>query len=168
MFCTNCGSKIEKKDSFCPNCGTPTKEKKVEKEVKNEENDMIYTQPVNMQQGYAYPPQYVIYAKPKIPGNGSSIAGMVLGIIAAVYGFAALVSPFSDDFKETISEYEPHVTAFAFGIALIPFVLSVTGLPLSISGFLKQKNGKNVSGIILNSIALVLAITAFILVVTMY
>ena len=152
MFCKKCGKKVDEADTFCPRCGTPT-------------NDTVA--PVQGPPMY-YQNQYGGYAAPKVPGNGASIAGMVLGIIGLVYALITMMALMSPDFEVEILEYRGRVIPFAVGVILIQTTLSCTGLPLSISGMRKRTNGKNVSGLILNSITIVLSIAFFIYIVANY
>ena len=142
MFCSKCGQKIESGAAFCSKCGASI-------ESTNQ--------------------QAVIYYTPKVPGNGLSIAGMVLGIIGLAFAFLYLISFASSDYVLRYNRvYGGYVIAYAFGVILIPLALSATGLPLSICGMLKNKNGKNISGIILNSITLVIQLILFLYIVINY
>ena len=66
-YCSNCGKKISDSSTFCMNCGVSLQDNisKIENQI-NHENKSI-------------------------PGNGMSIAGMVIGILSA---FFALISMF--------------------------------------------------------------------------
>ena len=139
MFCNQCGTKVPANSSFCQNCGSPCSNGKV-------------VQP-NMQQS-----GYVSYKK---PGNGLSIAGMVLGIIAISYAFLTIIALSSNEFKTDMIIYSNNHVAYGFGMILIQSVLSLVGLPLSISGMIKCKSGKNITGIILTSLTLVISIFIF-------
>ena len=141
MYCSNCGNKIEKDGIFCANCGTP-----------------INT-PAQPQ---------VVYYKQRVPGNGLSIAGMVLGIVGLVFALLYVLSFSSNAYLLERSIYRRYIFAYAFGTVLIPLALSATGLPLSICGLLKNKNGKNISGIILNSLTLLIQFILFLVIVTNY
>ena len=137
MFCKNCGKKLKGKEKFCPNCG-----KNLEVSLSNN----------------------------KIPGKGISIAGMILGIIAAVWTFFELIS--SKNIYDSLNEISygagQYINSsflyfwFAFGYTLLALIPSLVGLPLSIVGCVKNKNGNNITGIILNSIALFASLTIFI------
>ena len=141
MYCSNCGNKIDKEGIFCANCGTP-----------------INT-PAQPQ---------VVYYKQRVPGNGLSIAGMVLGIVGFVFALLYVLSFSSNAYLLERSIYRRYIFAYAFGTVLIPLALSATGLPLSICGLLKNKNGKNISGIILNSLTLLIQFILFLVIVTNY
>ena len=90
MFCKKCGKKVDEADTFCPKCGTPI-------------NDAIAPAQGPVQPMY-YQNQYGGYPAPKVPGNGSSIAGMVLGIIGLVYALITLMALMSPDFEIDILE----------------------------------------------------------------
>lgn len=154
MFCKKCGKKIENVDMFCPKCGTPTNEAEVPAQG-------------SVQPAY-YPNPYGQYEKPKTPGNGLSIAGMVLGIVGLVYALITLLAIMDKDFEFKILEYRGEVIPFAIGVIFIQSALSCTGLPLSISGMTKKISGKNVAGLILNSITIILSIVYFIYIVANY
>lgn len=70
IYCRECGKQISDQAPACPNCGAPQQ-----------------TVPQNIN-----PMQPIYIVKPKIPGRGLSIASLVLGIIAAVYGFVYVTS----------------------------------------------------------------------------
>lgn len=143
MFCSNCGNKIEKCSSFCTKCGSATG------------NVAMNNQPV-------------YYYGPKVPGNGLSIAGMVLGIVGISLALFYLLGVASESYILEKVMYRRYVFAYAFGVVLIPLALSATGLPLSICGLLKNKNGKNIAGIILNSITLLIQFILFIYIVVTF
>ena len=144
MFCKNCGNKLEDKTVFCTKCGIKIIEDKP-----------------NLPVG--------AYYSPRVPGNGLSIAGMVLGIVGLSFVFLYFVSILDISYlTRQIRMSNSFVFAYAFGVVLVPLALSATGLPLSICGMLKNKNGKNISGIILNSITLVLQLVLFLYIVVTY
>jgi len=143
MYCSNCGNKIERGALFCTKCGSG-----------------VENTPMNNQSIYYY--------APKVPGNGLSIAGMVLGIVGLTFALLYLLSVVSDSYILERVVYGRYIIAYAFGVVLIPLSLSATGLPLSICGFLKNKNGKNISGIILNSITLLIQFILFLYIVVTF
>lgn len=150
MYCSRCGVKIEDDSVFCSKCG----------------NQLRGNPPV-----YNNQPNYVYVNQAKVPGNGLSIAGMVLGIIALFFAFCYIVALTGNDFKRDMliyGRYGSQVTAYAFGVILIPTILATTGLPLSISGMSKHKSGKNVAGVVLNTITLVLQVIEFLYIVINY
>ena len=143
MYCSNCGSKIEKDYSFCGHCGNSVN------------NTPVYNQPT-------------YYYEPKVPGYGISIAGMVLGIVGLSFAMIDLLGVASSSYALELAVYKRFILAYAFGVVIIPLSLSATGLPLSICGFLKNKNGKNISGIILNSITLLIQFILFLFLIINY
>ena len=143
MYCSNCGNKIEKGSSFCTKCGSA-----------------IGNVAMNNQPAYYY--------GPKVPGNGLSIAGMVLGIVGLSFALLYLLGVASESYILEKVMSRRYVVAYAFGVVLVPLALSATGLPLSICGLLKNKNGKNISGIILNSITLLIQFILFIYIVVTF
>lgn len=80
MFCPKCGVNLVEGATFCPNCGTPVAQQQAPVQ-------QVPVQPVVNPYG-----QPVVYVKPKTPGRGLGIAGMVLGIIGLVYGFGFFIS----------------------------------------------------------------------------
>ena len=152
-FCKNCGKELPENADVCLECG---------KFVGNVETVTNQQQVANI-------------AKVKIPGNGMSIAGMVLGIIAAVWSFLKILSLGSipAGLDEVINEYSMEVSIpfilffFAFGYTLFSLIPSLIGLPLSIVGLVKQKTGKNIAGIVLNAVALLLSMSIFIYIMTL-
>ena len=134
-FCSNCGKELKEGSDVCLNCGV----------MLNGKNN-------------------------KIPGNGVSIAGMILGIISAFWAFMQILS--SGNIEYSLMNlprsyiYETSISfvliTFGLGYTLFSLIPSLVGLPLSITGFSKQKSGKNIAGIILNSVALIVSIIMFI------
>lgn len=81
--------------------------------------------------------QQVADEKPK---KGKGIASMVLGIIAAYFGFSVLASA---------TFYEDFGLAFGLGYILIPMTLSIIANCLGVSERKRQKNGFNLAGLTL-------------------
>ena len=146
MFCNNCGKKLENNSSFCSSCGS-----------------QVGGSPAPAAVPYQQP---VVYVKPSVPGKGQSTAGMVLGIIALAFAFIYITSLTTNDFKYDMLVYADERAAYALGVILIPSILALIGLPLSIAGMSKGKNGKNLSGLIMCSVTLLIQIFVFIYVVT--
>ncbi len=100
--------------------------------------------------------------KSKQPGKGLSIASMVLGIIAIFYGFFMTVGTIAicgtGEFY-----YFPELMAATMSLIFFPSILSVIGLSLGIASTSKVKNGFNISGIILNSITILLCVLSIII-----
>ena len=98
----------------------------------------------------------------KNSGKGSSIAGMVLGIVACVWAFFALVGmenlPHELKYLYSTAQY----VGYAVGYTLFSFAPSIVGLCLSVSSIKKQKNGKNTAGLVLNIIALLISVVLII------
>lgn len=84
----------------------------------------------------------------KVPGRGLSIAGMVLGILAMLIALGCV----SEFFEYEYLDYY-YSTSEIIADMFVYFAISITGLVLSIIGFIKTKSGFNISGIILNSVA---------------
>lgn len=115
-------------------------------------------------------------AKNKIPGNGRSIAGMVLGIIAVVWCLFQIMSLGAiNEGLSQVSEYTnlegislPFIYFwFGFGYTLFSLIPSLIGLPLSISGLCKQKTGKNIAGLVLNIISLIISIAFYVYIMSL-
>lgn len=98
----------------------------------------------------------------KVPGNGLSIAGMVLGILGSVWTLLELISLGS--IKGALHQfsgntyYNAAIIGFSIGYTLFALIPSLIGLPLSIAGFTKYKSGKNITGLILNLLSLIASI----------
>ena len=82
--------------------------------------------------------------KVKTPGLGLSIAGMVLGILSILITIGSISEIFEYDYYYNSVEMVTDMVVF--------LAISITGVALSSVGFTKNKNGFNISGIILNSI----------------
>ena len=141
MFCPNCGNQIADGSAFCPACGKAT-------------NVTIQAVPVQ-------PVQYA-YVKPKVPGRGLGIAGMVLGIIGLFYCLGAFSvaesiaegSFFNGDYASAV--FAPFIVYFAFPI-----------LAVSLAGAGRHKGyktGVSASGVIMGIIGLVLLTIALIII----
>lgn len=143
-FCSNCGAQLSNDTCFCPTCGAQVGQAPVQ------------------QQGY-YPPMQPIYVKPKVPGRGLGIAGMVLGIIGLVYAFYAIVFTIQAlDSYWYSSVFEDAIPAF-----LVFSVLSI--LAVSFGGAAKNKGyrcGVSSSGIAMGVIGLTLYLICIILLAT--
>lgn len=155
-FCANCGSEVNENAAFCLNCGAAL----------NNSNDI----PNNYVSNQNTQPNYT-YSKPKVPGKGLSIAGMVLGIIALVAVLLSLLSvgDIEITLKSSLQYYtstSSFVIGFAIGYTLFSLIPSIVGVILSGVGFKKSKNGLNITGLILNGIALVIALIIFIYILT--
>ncbi len=139
MYCKYCGSKLKDDADVCLKCG---------KFIKEEIN------PVSK--------------KVKIPGKGLSIAGMILGIFAILLmmGEFDSISDFEAElpFVYTNTQF----ALFIFNYLFMDFLFICTGLALSIVGFTKNKNGFNISGMILNGISLFLLFVLFLLLAGTY
>jgi len=84
--------------------------------------------------------------KEKTPGLGLSIAGMILGILSILIAIGSI---------SEIFEYDYYYNSVEMVIDIVIFLsISITGVSLSAVGFTKNKNGFNISGIILNSISI--------------
>lgn len=133
-------------EKYCSNCGTKLNEnadiclncgKLINQEIKNR----------------------------KTPGKGLSISGMVLGIIAIIWTLLELLAIETLEEEIVLYEYTSEIISFAIGYTLFALIPSIVGLSLSGVGYKKQKNGFNVSGILLNAIALVINIIIFIYII---
>lgn len=157
-FCGNCGRELKQGEAFCANCGKP---------VNVQVNNIQMNQPTN---GY--------YMQPNKPlGNGISIAGMILGIIAAVFALILLLGIGEADIEASVweiaFEYDVKPTGFhgfffGLGFCIISWLPATVGLPLSISGFRKQRTGKNIAGIVLNSCAITASLGMIVYIMTLF
>ena len=162
MFCVNCGEKLEEGVLFCPKCG-----KKIDGDNK---------EVVNLGQNK------------KVEGKGSSIASMVLGIIALFFAVSLfftsgiLSTTFDmvweleyhdnyhnihydlDDYYDDYQDLAHYTIKGSFIVSSIMFVLplSITGLCLGVTSKKKIVNGFNKAGVILNAIALVVFVINFV------
>jgi len=129
--CNNCGHTMDDVAVFCPQCG-----------MRNGQQAPGYGQPVYNQ------PMY--YGRPKIPGRGFGIAGMVLGIVGLFYSFYFLV------FCARISEYAylDFNNGFGFLVAVLMFAsMSVMAVCFSYAAQKRgYENGIRRSGLILGII----------------
>ena len=147
-FCANCGKELENGAEICSNCG-----KFVE----------------------TYEPSKEVYKLKKVNGRGISIAGMILGIIACIWTLLAVMSlpTVGTVIDEMLDAYSKIASTsyilfwFGVGYTFFSFIPAFVGLPLSIAGFVKQKSGKNIAGLILNSVA-ILASIVIIVYITSY
>ena len=154
-FCANCGKELPENSNVCPNCGVFIEKDEI-KEVEKVE-------------------QIVNNTKVKIPGNGMSIAGMILGIIAAVWAFFQILSVGSVepainemlDINRSLGTPSFILFWFSFGYTVFSLIPSLIGLPLSIAGLIKHKSGKNITGIILNIIALGVSVFMFVYIMSL-
>ncbi len=139
MYCKYCGAKLKEDADVCVKCGKLIKENKVASKE-----------------------------KVKIPGRGLSIAGMIIGI----FSILVAIGEFSDfDMIEeelSFGYYYFEVFASIVEYVFFDFALPIVGLVLSVIGFMKNKNGFNITGIILNTISILLIALLFIVLLTIY
>ena len=127
MYCFKCGAQFNEGTPVCPVCN------QIQPQLQN------------------FPPQYVVL-KPKIPGRGKGIAGMVLGIIGLVYCLPILSAAISFINSDFLSD--------AMKVSLIPSflmisTLSILAVSLAGAGRLKgYRNGVSASGVIMGAIGL--------------
>lgn len=148
-YCSNCGSELKENADVCLGCGR----------LINRQN--YYN--IN-NQDYNYFPNN--YYKPKVPGKGMSIAGMILGIVAVFWAFMSLIS--IEEVNNSISYYydASEIIGYIIGYTLFSLTPSIVGLCLSICGYKKQKNGLNITGIILNIITLAIVVIEIVYILT--
>lgn len=160
-FCRNCGNEVNENADICLKCGVLIN-KKNNDNISSNVNPYPYNcgQPNNNQMGYG---------QNKVPGKGVSIAGMVLGIVAALWTICELLSLPAINFVSYWYRYGiAQVISFAVGYTLFALIPSIIGLCLSTSGFRKSKNGFNISGLLLNIISLLIAVIIFIYILYLY
>ena len=149
-FCANCGSELKENADVCLSCGKMLKKDNFE----------------NMQQYNLYTQNGNYNNKPRIPGKGMSIAGMVLGIIATAWALLSLLSiseiEYSVSYYYSISE----IIGYIIGFTLFSLTPSIVGLILSICGYRKQKSGVNIAGLILNIITLAIVVIEIVYILT--
>ncbi|MBQ3088295.1 MAG: zinc ribbon domain-containing protein [Clostridia bacterium] len=152
-FCQNCGAQVQDGAPFCPSCGTAQNAAPVNNGFNG---GMPNNMPGNM-------PGY--YVKPKIPGRGAGIAGMVLGIIGLVYSFSCLVNAinYADSFS---SYFGGGYIDDGFIVAIVIFsILSILGVSLAVSGRNKgYRNGVSTAGVVTSVIGLAIYLFSIIIV----
>ena len=149
MFCSNCGTRLNEDSTYCFKCG---------KKVKAEKKEVVVEENVQTQQYY------------ESNRSGAATASLVLGIIDIVFVVFACFLTFSfsiyliDNHSSyyyylSDSEVIENITTIVL-ITILPFIMSITGLPLGIFSNTKNKDnkGSKIAGIILNSITLFLCI----------
>jgi len=135
LFCYKCGTQVNEGGSFCHCCGTPLAQQ-----------TQPQSQPVNYN-----------YVKPKIPGRGLGIAGMVLGIIGLVYTFSMFITAL-DYFYSYFGVNEGLITVIIF-FSIFPI------LAVSLAGAGRHKGYRtsvSTSGVVMGVIGLVLSFLALI------
>lgn len=199
-FCTNCGREAADEINFCPACGKPFEQQNAAEEQspyeavsyepqtsyepKSYEPQTAYEpqsayqppydparpQYAQPQQGYQYP------VKQKVPGRGFGIASMVLGIIAAVYGFILLFMTLgAKDVSTVTNSYSSAVGGmvnYGFSIALIVYavfdgILALLALIFGIVSVVKKYKKQSIAGLIMGGISMVIVIFAIITAATM-
>ena len=154
-FCPNCGQQIEEGTSFCRNCGCNLSAAPAQT-------------PIN-QVNYVQQPNYAAQ-KPAQRGKGLAVASLVLGIISLFYSLISLgaLSGIEDSLieaYETSGLESAMVAKISFGIGFV-LVVTITGILSLIFGINRKKYGLGKAGIILSSIALVIAVISFIYILT--
>ena len=151
-YCTSCGTPNDANTNFCSKCGQSL----------NQDVNQVNYVPAAQVNGQVY------YGKPK---NGKATASMVLGIIAVVWSILMLptIGSMEKLVLDTISEAGGDVTVESAKAAIIIVccgVNTICGIIGLILGLVAKKNGKAITGIILSSVALVIAIITIIAAVT--
>ena len=150
MYCSNCGEKVQDGASFCANCGNALKGEK-QNLTNNSSNVTIQS----------------------VPGSGTAIASMVLGIIAIIAGvitfFIAMGMSTYMDLSHSVHEiisntYHSELMITAISVIFLPAVLSIIGICLAIGSRGKIKNGANTAGIVLNLITIFLCVAEYIII----
>lgn len=129
-FCPKCGTQLREGAAFCDVCGTPL----------SAGNGACNTNT-----------NYYIYQKPKVPGKGFGIAGMVLGIIGVVYS-CTLLETFSLAGGFMSAAKLSAVLGLCFYISIFAILAMVFGCTSRSRGY---KNGISTSAIVLSSISFV-------------
>lgn len=143
-YCSNCGKKLKENADICLNCGRLIEKKE----------------------------EIIPKIKVKVPRKGISITGMILGIIAIIWSAIEVISLGSIiEYIELNNFYfdtEIKLMAYVFGYTLFSFIPSLIGFILSSFGFMKHKSGFNITGLVLNSISLMVSILITVYFIFMY
>jgi len=162
-FCSYCGYQLSPNDAVCPNCKNA-----VASQVTYSQ-PQYYQQPVNPQY-YQQPPQPMYVVKQKTPGKGFGITSMIMGSIAALYAFYAILFCFAFSTVNTMldntaigfSTDAPPKFIFeymtnALSITIFVYILIFAVLAL-VFGLCAKKRGYNTgitkSGLIMSIISL--------------
>ena len=157
-YCNKCGQILSDIEGYCPNCGQASP-------------FVVQDNPVPQ-----YGSDYAYAMRPKVPGRGFGIAGMVSGILGVVYGVYAFIYHYISDavFEGAISGYtyngfESFVVPMldmskkivSVVVVLYPLIFGVLAL---IFGMLAKKKGywKGIgkAAVILGAVSLVLCAVA--------
>ena len=147
-FCRKCGTKINDDASFCCGCGAPSD-----------------GQPVAQQTSVQIQPVAYGYVKPKTPGRGLGIAGMVLGIIGLVYTFVMMVNVI--EYVDSYARYfiGSSLDDSIFTAIVICSIFSILAVSLAGSGRHKgYKTGVSTSGIVMGVIGLAMSLISLIVI----
>ena len=148
-FCSNCGAAQNEGTTFCANCGARL----------GQATQQPYNQPY--QQPY---PQQIVCVKPKIPGRGFGISGMVLGIVGLVYsfyfmiGFVMLADMYDSVFSRVEGFSEVQNTFDASLIIMLVLFASMSVMGIAFGSAAKNRgyrNGVSTSGVVLGVIGLI-------------
>lgn len=132
MYCINCGKEVDKNADVCLKCG-----KLLNQGVKEE----VVLAPV----------------KPKIPGRGLGIAGMVTGIISTYYALIIAFLTFIMLLSGEELYYEEKLIVM-FIFLFWPMVLSIVSLGLSIGAKAKNNLKMTNAGLILSIVSISICI----------
>lgn len=158
-FCSKCGAAQNEGTTFCANCGTRL--------------DQPAQQPYNQPYQQFYP-QQVVYVKPKVPGKGFGISGMVLGIVGLFYsfyfmmGFSILVDMYlrAHSHIESFTEIQGGFNASIIINLIIFTSISLMGIIFGSAAKKRgYKNGISTSGVVLGVIGSIIYLILFIMVV---
>lgn len=86
MFCGKCGNQLPEGTKFCPNCGEPLSQ------TANEQRQIVINNTVNSQKGSALSICSMVCGILSIALCCISCIGVILGILAIVFGVIALLT----------------------------------------------------------------------------
>lgn len=157
-FCTKCGNQLNDDDAFCAVCGNP-----IMQQTQTQPQEQASQSQMQIQSQVPFQQPVYGYFKPRIPGRGLSIAGMILsilGVILGIYFFSQAVDDTSilNEYKgRDFYDFYDFTKYFSEEITTILYCSIFPALALIFSCIGRSKgyrNGMSTSGIVLSCIGL--------------
>ncbi len=155
-FCTSCGSPLPENVRFCSNCGTKLPEQAASQPPVQEAapvSQPVYEQPAYEQPIYQQPqyqaPQYTYQQPQEAPAEQPKKSSLAAPILSLCFALTAFLLGYI---------FGQHTLSGGVVLNVIRFLFAIPAFVLGIVGLVKSCKGKNIAGIILSSLGLILVL----------
>ncbi len=165
-FCTSCGSQLPENVRFCSSCGAKVSEQAAPQAPVYEappvsepvHEQLAYEQPIYQQPQYQAP-QYSYEQPQEAPVEQPRKSSLAAPILSLCFAFTAFILGYI--FGQRTMNGSIVLNVFRFFFNIPAFVLGIVGL-------VKSCKGKNIAGIILAAIGLLLSLYVFYLIISYF